>query len=41
MDPSTPYTEDDVVRVLDNMVAAANGDPRPHEDLLPWPRISP
>jgi hypothetical protein len=35
MDPATPHTEDDVARVLDNLVAAANGDPRPHDDLLP------
>ena len=33
-----PYTDSDVERVLDNLSAAANGDPRPHDDLLPWPR---
>jgi hypothetical protein len=38
MEPATPHTQDDVERVLDNLVAAANGDPRPHDDLLPWPR---
>ena len=32
------YTEDDVERALDNLSAATNGDPRPHNDLLPWPR---
>jgi hypothetical protein len=37
VDPPMPYTQDDVVRALDNLVAAANGDPRPHDDLLPWP----
>lgn len=31
------WTDDDVVRALDNLSAAANGEPRPHEDLLPWP----
>jgi hypothetical protein len=33
-----PYTQDDVARALDNLSAAANGDPRPHDDLLPWPK---
>jgi hypothetical protein len=28
----------DVVRLLDNLHAAAEGAPRPHDDLLPWPR---
>jgi len=32
------YDQQDVVRVLDNLSAAAHGEPRPHEDLLPWPR---
>lgn len=32
------WTDDDAVRVLDNLSAAANGDPRPHDDLLPWPK---
>lgn len=32
------WTDDDAVRVLDNLSAAANGEPRPHDDLLPWPR---
>jgi hypothetical protein len=40
MDPVTPHTQDDVERVLDNLGAAANGDPRPHDDLLPWPAPS-
>lgn len=31
------YTEEDAVRALDNLWAAASGAPRPHEDLLPWP----
>lgn len=32
------YTEGDVERALDNLIAACNGDPKPHHDLLPWPR---
>ncbi len=28
----------DVQRALDNLNAAVNGDPRPHDDLLPFPR---
>lgn len=32
------YTQDDVERALDNLIAAANGDERPHDDLLPWPK---
>lgn len=32
------YTEEDAVRALDNLWAAASGTPRPHEDLLPWPQ---
>lgn len=35
-DPFT-YSDRDAERALDNIFAAANGDPRPHEDLLPWP----
>lgn len=31
------YTQRDVERVLDNLSAACNGDPKPHHDLLPWP----
>lgn len=31
------FTDDDVERALDNLAAAANGLPRPHDDLLPWP----
>lgn len=34
------YTKADVVRVLDNLGAAAAGQLRPHEDLLPWPKAS-
>jgi hypothetical protein len=30
--------ERDLVRALDNLSAAADGRPRPHEDLLPFPR---
>lgn len=32
------HTDDDVARALDNMHAAAAGEPRPHDDLLPWPK---
>jgi hypothetical protein len=32
------YTQDDVERALDNLFAAAEGEPRPHDDLLPWPK---
>lgn len=32
------YTQADVERALDNLSAAANGAPRPHADLLPWPK---
>jgi antitoxin component HigA of HigAB toxin-antitoxin module len=28
----------DIVRALDNLSAASEGRPRPHEDLLPFPR---
>ncbi len=31
------YTQADVGRALDNLSAAANCEPRPHDDLLPWP----
>ena len=31
------YKQDDVARALDNLSAAADGRPRAHEDLLPWP----
>lgn len=34
------YTQADVERALDNLSAAANGEPRPHDDLLPWPRAT-
>jgi hypothetical protein len=29
------YTQDDVERALDNLIAAAEGEPRTHDDLLP------
>lgn len=32
------WTDDDAERVLDNLSAAASGEPRPHDDLLPWPK---
>ena len=32
------WSDEDAQRALDNIVAAANGEPRPHDDLLPWPR---
>lgn len=31
------WTDADAARALDNVSAAANGDPIPHQDLLPWP----
>ena len=31
------WTDDDAERALDNIVAAANGETCPHQDLLPWP----
>jgi hypothetical protein len=37
LDP-VAYTQDDVERAMDNLNAAANGAPRPHDDLLPWPK---
>lgn len=33
-----PIAEEEFVRVLDNLSAAVDGRPRPHEELLPWPR---
>lgn len=33
------YTQGDVERALDNLIAAANGEARPHDDLLPWPKV--
>jgi predicted negative regulator of RcsB-dependent stress response len=30
------FETDAVRKALDNLSAAANGDPRPHEDLLPF-----
>ena len=32
------HTARDVERALDNLCAAAEGKPRPHDDLLPWPK---
>ena len=32
------YYVSDIQRVLENLSAAAAGTPRPHEDLLPWPK---
>lgn len=32
------FTDDDTVRALDNLSAACCGRPRPHDDLLPWPK---
>lgn len=29
---------EDFERALDNLCAAAEGRPRPHSDLLPWPK---
>jgi chaperonin cofactor prefoldin len=34
-----PYTQADVERALDNLSAAVAGDPRPHDDLLPFPKF--
>lgn len=31
------FDSNSVQRALDNLGAAADGEPRPHEDLLPWP----
>lgn len=36
LDDPVEYTGADVVRVLDNLNAAASGEPRPHK-LRPWP----
>jgi hypothetical protein len=32
------YTDKDVRRMLDNLLAAVNNRPLPHSDLLPWPK---
>lgn len=32
------FCTDDCERVMDNLSAAANGEPIPHADLLPWPK---
>lgn len=32
------YRAADVERALDNLNAAAQDKPRPHDDLLPWPK---
>lgn len=35
MEPNRePFTQDEVVRVLDNLAAACNGEPRPHPDPM-------
>ena len=34
------WDDEDATRVLDNIFAAANGDPIPHSDLLPWPKTN-
>ena len=33
-----PFADKDVLRLLDNLSCAANGWPRKHDDLLPWPK---
>jgi len=38
LSPTEPFTQADVKRALDNLNAAVNGDRRPHDDLLPWPK---
>jgi len=35
--PDVSPSENDIERALDNLSAAVAGDPRPHDDLLPWP----
>lgn len=32
------FAHPDVQRALDNLAAAANGVPRPHDDMLPFPK---
>ncbi len=32
------YTHQDVILVLDNLIAAVNNIPLPHSDVLPWPK---
>jgi hypothetical protein len=32
------FKHPDVERALDNLSAAMVGEPRPHDDLLPWPK---
>jgi formylglycine-generating enzyme required for sulfatase activity len=38
----TEWVEDDehgdIDRVLDNLWAAQCGEPKPHDDILPWPK---
>ena len=34
------WSDEDAGRALDNIVAAANGETCPHQDILPWPRNS-
>lgn len=38
IDERPKFTNEDVVRALDNLIAAINNEPEPHEDLLPWPK---
>lgn len=38
---SRSWTDADAARALDNILAAAEGQPCPHADLLPWPRREP
>lgn len=37
---SENVSSEDVTKALDNLMAAANGEPRPHDDLLPFPAIT-
>lgn len=41
MDDARSWTDADAARALDNILAAAEGRPCPHADLLPWPRREP
>lgn len=34
------YTREDTTKALDNLSAAASDKPRPHDDLLPWPKVN-
>ena len=37
---SENVSSEDITKALDNLIAAANGEPRPHDDLLPFPAIA-